>query len=79
MSCLKKCVGEGVVAHNQLPTVQEDGQLLVKPMTILDRKVVKKHNQPVTQVLIHWSNSFLEDATWEDQYGIQQSSPNFQP
>ena len=33
----------------------------------------------MTQWLVQWSNSFLEDATWEDAFKLQQKFPLFQP
>ncbi|WVZ94909.1 hypothetical protein U9M48_040738 [Paspalum notatum var. saurae] len=38
----------------------------VSPEVILDRRLVKKGNQAITQVLIKWSNLPASSATWED-------------
>jgi Chromo (CHRromatin Organisation MOdifier) domain len=42
-------------------------------VAILDRRVVKKQNQAVVEVLLKWSNLHIEDATWEeyDQMKLQ--------
>ncbi|OMP07518.1 hypothetical protein COLO4_07267 [Corchorus olitorius] len=61
--------------------LQQDtsGQIAREPVVVLDRRIVKKYNKAVTQVLILWSNSFAEDATWETLFDIQQKFPTFNP
>lgn len=49
-----------------MPYADQQGQIRVAPMAILDRRMVKRHNQTVGQVLTQWTDSALEDATWED-------------
>lgn len=39
--------------------------------SILNKKLKKKDNKVVVVGLIQWSNSFLEDATWEGLEKIQ--------
>ena len=41
------------------------GLITNEPVQILDMSMSKKGNQFITQVLIQWSNSYLEDVTWE--------------
>ncbi|GKV24163.1 hypothetical protein SLEP1_g33810 [Rubroshorea leprosula] len=40
---------------------------------------VKRGNRAATKVLVQWSHAYLEDATWEYLYDIQQQFPNFHP
>lgn len=63
----------------QLPLVDNDGYVKVEPLAVLNRRLVPHDNKPVTQVLIHWTNSLPEDATWEDWVFIQTQFPNFNP
>lgn len=72
-------LGQDAVVQTELPLVGEDGQMQLEPVAILDRKLVKQHNRPVTKVLVHWSNSIPEDATWETWHDFQQRFPLFQP
>lgn len=65
VSLLKKKVGNHVVVQSELPYTNDDGQFLVKPVTILQRQMVKRNNAAVVRVLVQWSNFPLEDATWE--------------
>ena len=39
-----------------------------EPECILDRRLVKKGNTAIPQVLIKWSHFPVEAATWEDLY-----------
>ncbi|TXG72377.1 hypothetical protein EZV62_000956 [Acer yangbiense] len=66
VSQLKKSVETTVCPSSSLPPTGPDKQMLVYPVAIVDRKVVKRHNQAVAQILVQWSNTTLEDATWVD-------------
>ena len=79
VSCLKKKVGEAVTPITRLPTIREDGHLQLVPDSVLDRRVVQRSNRPYVQWLVQWSNSFPEDATWEDAVKIQEKFPLFKP
>ncbi|KAA3484542.1 BSD domain-containing protein 1-A-like [Gossypium australe] len=48
-----------------LPLVGIDGDLPKVLVKIVDRCIVKRGNQVVTEVLVEWANTFLEDSTWE--------------
>lgn len=62
-----------------LPPVGGDGIPVPQPMALLDRRLVKYKDRPATQVLVQWSDSYLEDATWEYYQDFQTKFPNFQP
>ncbi|KAF7141723.1 hypothetical protein RHSIM_Rhsim06G0106900 [Rhododendron simsii] len=79
VSLLKKKLGNDVVIQSELPLIGEDGRIQLEPLAILDRKLVKQNNRPSTKVLVQWSNSIPEDATWENWYDLQQRFPHFQP
>ena len=71
VSQLKKHVG-AARTQSHLPMLDETGLLIKQPICILDRRLVKKHGQAVTEVLIQWHNTFLEDSTWENFALLQQ-------
>ena len=75
VSQLKKKMGVTGNMGTQLPVPGENQEL--EPIAILDRRTVKIGNRAATQVLVHWTNSFPEDATWEFLYDLQQKFPNF--
>ncbi|XP_071926915.1 uncharacterized protein [Coffea arabica] len=79
VSVLKRKVGSGVVQAHIPAGVSQQGQLLLEPIAILDRRLVKRGRAAATQVLVQWSNSFPEDATWEYLQDLQLQFPNFSP
>ena len=56
------------------PLVQLDGSDVL-PEAILERRLVKKGNRAVPQVLIKWTKLPATSATWEDFYVLQQRFP----
>ena len=77
VSQLKKKVGSNMTPGTQLPVYGSTPAL--EPIAILARRMVQRGNRPATQVLVHWTNSFPEDATWEFLYDLQQRYPTFEP
>lgn len=66
ISQLKKRVGTGSTTSPSLPVLGSDGRLRVVPVEILGRRLVKKGNEAVAELLIKWSNLPESDATWEE-------------
>lgn len=60
----------------ELPTVVNLSSANVVPELILERRLVKKGNQAVPQVLIKWSNLPSQAATWEDFYVVKERFPD---
>lgn len=79
VSLLKKRLGNHAVVQTSLPSTSADGQLQLEPLAVLDRKMVKRHNKPCTMLLVQWTNSIPEDATWEYWHDLHQRFPAFQP
>ena len=46
---------------------------------MLDKRIVKRNNQAVTQLLVVWSNLGIENATWEDYTVLHSQFPSFDP
>jgi hypothetical protein len=40
----------------------------VEPGKVLDRRLVKKGNATITQVMVRWTDPSLDPATWEDYH-----------
>ena len=49
---------------------------LVEPEQILDRRLVKKGNNAITQVLIKWTNLPEDATTWEDANVLRERFPD---
>ncbi|GKD19825.1 hypothetical protein Tco_1208983 [Tanacetum coccineum] len=49
-----------------LPQCDTQGSLLVQPVKLLARKMVKKNNKVVVCGLVQWANNTVDDASWED-------------
>ena len=77
VSLLKKHVGDHPVQPHIPVRVTDQGHLLVEPVAILDRRLVRRGRTAATQVLVQWSNSFPEDATWEYWFDLHQKYPHF--
>ncbi|KAH0663643.1 hypothetical protein KY285_028630 [Solanum tuberosum] len=79
ISQLKKKLGDHT-ASVVLPLVRsDDGHVLLAPEAILDRRLIKRHGKPLTQLLIKWFNTVEEDSTWEDYQSFIQQFPSFHP
>ncbi|KAJ4756090.1 polyprotein [Rhynchospora pubera] len=77
VSQLKLRQGEGTRVSPQLPVVGPDGELRVEPEKVLERRVIKRNNEPVVQWLIQWFNRSPEEATWEDYESVSKEYPKF--
>ncbi|KAL3501946.1 hypothetical protein ACH5RR_036395 [Cinchona calisaya] len=56
----------GASICHDLPTLNGKGEMLVRPLAVLDGKLVQKGTQSLEQILIHWHNLDVDNATWED-------------
>ncbi|GKV02869.1 hypothetical protein SLEP1_g15252 [Rubroshorea leprosula] len=71
VSQLKKKVGAEIRVTSQFP-VDLPLPVMLEPVAVLGRKMVKQGNRAATKVLVQWSHAYPEDATWEYLYDIQQ-------
>ena len=62
-----------------LPLLDDTGALVKEPISILDRRIGRKGGKAITEILVHWRNTFPEDATWEVLTKFQQQFPDFHP
>ncbi|KAH7571981.1 hypothetical protein JRO89_XS04G0178700 [Xanthoceras sorbifolium] len=79
VSQLKAQIGDRIAPNPQLLHAGLDEQLLMQPVAILDRKLIKRNNKGEVQYLVQWSTTSLEDATWEDAEMIRRSFLSFDP
>ncbi|KAJ4733316.1 polyprotein [Rhynchospora pubera] len=77
VSQLKAKVGDDQDISPTLPLFSSEKKKVEMPEKILERKLVKHGNAPGVQILIKWSNSSEDDATWEDYEAIKRRFPQF--
>jgi hypothetical protein len=74
ISQLKPFIPKYSLVFTQLPVADLQSELMV-PECILERRMVKKDNAAVVQVLVKWSAFPATEATWEDYYGLRDRYP----
>jgi Chromo (CHRromatin Organisation MOdifier) domain len=74
VSQLKERISAGAVVSPRLPN---QVRLKSEPVAVLDRRIIKRGNNPVAQFLIRWSHLPDSDATWENYLVIKQQFPEF--
>jgi hypothetical protein len=75
ISQLKEYRADYTSVFSDLPTFPALDTIEVEPEAILDRRMMKRGNAPVIQVLIKWKTQPDEDATWEDWDVLKQRFP----
>jgi hypothetical protein len=73
VSCLKRALGQHVVANEELPLVDEEGHLILIPEEILEVREKQLRNMSIKEYLVKWKNLPIEDASWENEQVIQQT------
>ncbi|XP_070029566.1 uncharacterized protein [Nicotiana sylvestris] len=56
VSKLKKSVGPFIVPQQQPSSCNDNGRVLVQPVAILDRRIVKANNAAQVNILVQWAN-----------------------
>ena len=76
VSQLKQHVPDHTPVYTSLPTPLAVDTKELQPSEILDRRLVKKGNAAILQVLIHWSDLSAASATWEDYEAVHHRFPD---
>lgn len=76
VSLLKKKIGPVTEVSPTLPDFDDDGKVLLQPVQILARRLVKKGKSPATQLLVQWAHLPETEATWEYLADVRQRYPN---
>lgn len=79
VSQLKRKIGTAPSSPTIPAFISSEGHLLVEPVAVLDRRLVKHRGKAAIQLLIHWSNQPEENATWEYFTDLQERFPHFDP
>lgn len=75
VSLLKKYEGNALLLSEDLSFFWETEPK--KPEKILDRRMVKKNNRAVSELLIQWKSRDRIETTWEDAKAIAKKFPSF--
>jgi hypothetical protein len=68
VSQLKAVTPDYSPVHTILPNIPQLDVTDVSPESILDRHLVKKGNEAITQVLVKWTRFPDASSTWEDYH-----------
>jgi hypothetical protein len=71
VSFLKKAVGQFISTSEELPLLDEEGQLELVPKEVLEFWEQKLRSKVIRECLIRWRGIPVEDATWESGKVLQ--------
>ena len=71
VSFLKKVVGQLINTSEELPPLDEEGQLELVPEEILEFIERKLRSRVIRECLVRWRGLPVEDATWESDKILQ--------
>jgi hypothetical protein len=76
VSQLKDYHADYTLVFTELPTLPALDCVDITPEAILDRRMMKKGNRAIVQVLLKWKNLPEETTTWEDWDTLKESFPD---
>jgi hypothetical protein len=71
VSCLKKAVGLFVNTSEEIPLLDEEGQLELVSEEVLEFRERKIRSMVIRECLIRWKGLPVEDTTWEREEVLQ--------
>eukprot|EP00253_Pinus_taeda_P026460 PITA_26460 len=55
--------------------VEPEGEVLVEPLSILNRREVQLRKRAITQIKVQWQHFGLDEATWEEEELVRKAYP----
>jgi len=71
---LKKALGQYVTVTDELPPMDDEGNLVLQPEAIIDTRERQLWNRTIREFLVRWKNLSDEDTTWESEKILQHPS-----
>jgi hypothetical protein len=71
VSCLKNEVGQFLSTSEEIPPLDEEGQLELVSEEVLEFQEWKLRSRVIRECLIRWRGLPVEDATWESEQVLQ--------
>jgi hypothetical protein len=71
VSFLKKVVGQFIITSEELPPLDEKGQLELVLEEVLEFWERKLRSKVIREFLIRWRGILVEDTTWESELVLQ--------
>ncbi|XP_074373538.1 uncharacterized protein LOC141713869 [Apium graveolens] len=72
---LKKRIGSGIVVQITPPNANDSEAEEPLPYKILERKLIKKGNNPAVMVKVQWEQGIEDEATWEEWNLLKKKFP----
>ena len=77
VSCLKKVIGEKISVSYTLAPLDDEGQLVLIPNKILRTRERRLRSRTIKEYLVQWKDLPSEEATWEDEFFLQNPKLSF--
>jgi hypothetical protein len=71
VSCLKKVMGQFISTSEELPPLDEEGQLELVPEEVLEFRERRLMSRIIREDLVKWRGLPVKDATWESEHILQ--------
>ena len=72
VSCLKRALGNNQTSQTTLPSLDDEGRVILEPEGILSTRERKLRYRTIKEYLIKWKDLPEEEASWEDEAFCQQ-------
>ena len=77
VSRLKKALGQHFVPSTVLPSLDDEGKLVLVPECIIDSRERQLRRRTIREYLVKWRDLPKEDATWEGEDILQYPTLRF--
>ena len=72
VSCLKRALGDHQLAQTTLPSLNDEGRVILEPEGIITTRERKLRSRAIKEYLIKWKDLPEEEAYWETEAFHQQ-------